>query len=272
MGAPEASGRDKVEVTSSSAQYNLRADQGVHPHTSKNRQDGFQHKQFDAGYGEAPSVSVSPAGPSGGSKFIHPFMMERYTDDSGDTRLRIYGGNLNHTVSTAQIHLTSAPDTGGSGPTYFINMRRQPVIEGITKVDVTGFTALQDDDGNDTVYKAKEYPANQSYGDYYVQWQVDISKTDSFSASFTAVSLFRNATVGGAINDVKIDALEEVDDGTSSMQLRRGTGSGSHHVGTYYAKIGTSYDPDHEDTDSKTIEQVLFNHVYWSPTIVAETE
>ena len=56
------------------------------------------------------------------------------------------------------------------------------------------------------------------------------------------------------------------------VQLRRGTGGGSDHVGNYYAKIGSSYDAAHEDTKSKTIEQVLFDHVRWSPTIVAESE
>ena len=81
MGAPDASGRDKVEVSwSSSAQYNLRAEQGRGPNTNQNQQVGFQHKPFDVGYGDAPSVSVNPPVTSSSNKFIHPFMMVRFID------------------------------------------------------------------------------------------------------------------------------------------------------------------------------------------------
>ena len=258
---------DIKESTESSASF-VRPDEWEHPNTQLNPFGEFQHQEFDASYDHTPFTSVSPAGPSGGTKFIHPFMMEMFVDDDDDIRLRIYGGFLYHTISTLIFQKSTI-----YGANTVINVKEQPEIMGFTEEEVTGFTALQDDDGNDTVYKAKEYPASESYGDYYVTWIVSISKTASFSAAFSSVALFRNDTPGGAEqDDSTINLLETVDGGTGEAQLRRGSGSGTDHVGTYYAKIGTAYHPDVAETKSKTIEQVLFNHVYWSPTIVAETE
>ena len=166
-----------------------------------------------------------------------------------------------------------------------MHVDNQPNIVGFTQEDVTGFTAIKDDDDNDTVYKSKEYATSEAYGDFYLNWQVQVStgvpagwpteaNDDVTFVDFTAVSLYRTAVGAGLGAVANIAALTTQGSGVASsdIQLRRGTGGGSDHVGNYYAKIGTSYDPAHEDTKSKTIEQVLFDHVRWSPTIVAESE
>lgn len=279
--------KDVKASTESTAAPAASATAGELPHTQLNPYGGFQHKEFDVGYGEAPSVSVNPPVTSSSSKFIHPFMMERFIDDDGDTRLRIYGGYLYHCVNTIVFKRTEDDDeaTFGSGNAYFMHVDNQPNIVGFTQEDVTGFTAIKDDDDNDTVYKSKEYATSEAYGDFYLNWQVQVStgvpagwpteaNDDVTFVDFTAVSLYRTAVGAGLGAVANIAALTTQGSGVASsdIQLRRGTGGGSDHVGNYYEKIGTSYDPAHEDTKSKTIEQVLFDHVRWSPTIVAESE
>lgn len=277
MADTDASGKGDIKSSVESSASFVRPDTGEHPNTSLNPFGEFQHKEFDASYDHNPFTSVNPAGPSGGSKFIHPFMMERFIDDSGDTRLRIYGGDLYYTINSL---LFSRVENYSSS--HVLQILHQPKVQGVVKAgDVTGFTALEDDDGNDTVYKAIEYDTSDAYGDFYLQWSVVVSRKpikvdglldsdDNPFFAFSSVTLYRT-TVGGVVVDLPIGS-NEVNGSGSTLELLRGTGSGSANVGTYYAKIGTSYDPDDTDTDSKTLEQVLFNHVYWSPLILSETE
>ena len=263
--------RDFKQPSEASPSTNIRPDVGQNPNTQQGPYGQFEHTAFDASYDHTPFTSVNPSGPSGGSKFVHPFMMERFTDDVGDTRLRIYGGKFFHTITT----LVFARATYNNN--HDLQIEKQPSISGIIEEPVAGFSPIQDDDGNDTVLTSIEYPANESYGDFYVKWSVTISQDQNFSATFGNNNVLvhrvaRTTEDGTDQNDANIALLEAINKNTGSAELRRGDGTGSDHVGTYYAKIGTSYDPSVTGTNSKTIEQVLFNHVYWSPTIVAESQ
>ena len=280
MADTDASGKGDVKDSVEPSASFVRPNTGEHPNTSLNSFGEFQHKEFDASYDHTPFTSVNPSGPSGGSKFIHPFMMERFIDDSGDTRLRIYGGNLYYTINSLLFK-----NVQNYSSSYVLQIEEQPKVQGVIKPDdvIAGYSAILDDNGNATVHKAKEYAANEAYGDFYLQWSVVISRypiaedglADTASPvgeffDFTAIALYRT-TVGAAVSDSPIDVCD-IDGSGEDMQLVRGSGSGSSNVGTYYAKIGTSYDPDAAGTHSKTIEQELFNHVYWSPFILSETE
>ena len=86
--------RDFKQPSEASPSTNIRPDVGQNPNTQQGPYGQFEHTAFDASYDHTPFTSVNPSGPSGGSKFVHPFMMERFTDDVGDTRLRIYGGKF----------------------------------------------------------------------------------------------------------------------------------------------------------------------------------
>ena len=260
--------RDFKQPSEASPSTNIRPDVGQNPNTQIGPYGQFEHTAFDASYDHTPFTSVNPSGPSGGSKFVHPFMMERFTDDSGDTRLRIYGGKFFHTITTI-IFARATYDNN-----HTLQVSSQDAIAGIKEEPVAGFSAIQDDDGNDTVLTSIEYPANESYGDFFVKWSPTVSKTEAFGVVFgnNNVVIHRVANIGSVQNDAEISNLEAININSGSAQLRRGDGTGSDHAGTYYAKIGTSYDPSVAGTNSKTIEQVLFNHVYWSPMIVAESE
>jgi len=291
MADTEASGKGDVkDLIESSASF-PRPEKGRGPNSEENAQGEYEFDKYDCNWDHNPSTSVNPPITSSSSKFIHPFMLERFIDDDGDTRLRIYGGYLYHCVNTINFKRTKDDDDPAhlSGPAFFMHVDNQPSIVGFTQEDVTGFSALTDDDGEDTVHTAKEWTASDSYGDYYLQWQVAVDTdvptswpTHADSAvtfvDFTSVTLYRTVVGAGPGHAAGLGPLttqgagDTTDGGATPLQLRRGNEGGSSHIGTYYAKIGTSYDPDHVDTKSKTIEQVLFNHVFWSPTIVAESE
>jgi hypothetical protein len=277
MGAPDASGRDKVEVTSSSAQYNLRADQGLHPHTSKNQQVGFQHKEFGVGYGEAPSVSVNPpAAATGTSKYIHPFMMERFIDDDDNPRLRIYSGNLYTSINVIKTEIQDDYTTTGAQRDRFITIHSQKEIAGLEShvvLDPTGgvFEALKDEDGKDTAHKAYDFPASQTYGKFYVQWQTTISDTVAANITVTNVILYRFGGLGSP-SDTNIGELVQKDGAggpeAAGTDPDMDTFERVSMTGTYHVLLGESFDPDDEDTNAKTIEQVVHENVYWQPLIL----
>ena len=90
MADTDASGKGDVKSPVESSASFVRPDTGDHPNTSLNPFGEFQHKEFDASYDHNPFTSVNPpAGTSSSSKYIHPFMLERFIDAEDHRRLRV---------------------------------------------------------------------------------------------------------------------------------------------------------------------------------------
>jgi hypothetical protein len=104
----------------------------------------------------------------------------------------------------------------------------------------------------------------QAYGTYYLTWQLTIGADQAASTTVSNVKLFRHPTTA---TDTKIGALEQDGSGASLTEIKRNS---MLVMGSYYIKLGESFDPDDEDTNSKTIDQIVHENVYWQPLIVGE--
>jgi hypothetical protein len=276
----DARGRGDVKESVQPSESFVRLPSGEHPHSIRNDYGEFSHTLFDTNYDHSPYASFNAGGASSGSgsdiveaKYVHPFMMERYVDATGEDRLRMYSGNLYCTLSTIVFRNTEIPDTStGSGNIYLIHMKSQPRIAGATKKTVAGFSNIEDPNGNPTVLSKKEFPAEESYGKYYLKWGVTVSagvvaddwNRDTDLITWDSIGIhwvdpFDDDPVDDPIGELAIDGNDD------EQELKR-----ADRTGTYYVKIGTSYNPL-DEAGSRVIHQDLFDHVYWAPTIVSET-
>lgn len=271
MADTDASGKGDVKSPVESSASFVRPDTGDHPNTSLNPFGEFQHKEFDASYDHNPFTSVNPpAGTSSSSKYIHPFMLERFIDAEDNPRLRVYSGNLYTSINVIKTEVQSDYMATGSKNDSFITIHSQKAIEGVTAhavEDPTGndLTALVDEDGEDTVHKAYDFPVGQAYGTYYLTWQLTIGDDQDASTTVANVKLFRHPTTA---TDTKIGVLEQDAAGASLTEIKRNS---MLVMGTYHIKLGESFDPADGDTNSKTIDQIVHENVYWQPLIVGES-
>ena len=281
MAAPDASGQENVEVTfGSSAQYNVRATKGQGPNTFQNSQEGYLHESSNVSYGEAPFVSINPPVISSSSKYVHPFMLERFTDTNDNPRLRIYSGLFYSSLNFVQTEISS--DTydysSSSSNDKFVTFHKQRAIEGLNANIVhtpagESFVSLKDDDGNDTVHSVYDFPVGQTYGKIYLTWELTAPSTQGGNLTLSNIKIHRSASDA---SDTKIGELlqKQADGGDGAgdnvSEFKRAGGAGG-VTGVYYIKLGESFDPAADGTNSKTIDQIVHENVYWQPLIVGES-
>ena len=200
----------------------------------------------------------------------------------------IYGSapTIDVTTGTGSAHLHSLPDlvTTTSEADRFVCIKTQGQGAGILKeVEPTGFTALKDSDDKDTVVKTKTLPIGDTYGSIFLRWKLVLVENNSLdlqTINQADVTIYRHSdptkTAEQLITDnaEKLTALRGVDDengpasGTNMEAFKRGSETEDDRTAYYYVKIGNSYDPNAAGTNSKTIEQITYENVYWSPFLL----
>ena len=269
--------RDFKQPSESSPSTNIRPNVGQHPNTQQGPYGQFEHTPFDVGYDHTPFTSVNPPSSVGvSSKYIHPFMLERFIDENENPRLRIYSGVLFTSINVIQTEIQSDITSSGNTADKFVTIFKQKPVEGLNPQVVNDpngnpLTALQDEDGNDTVNKAYDFPVGQAYGTYYLSWSVNIGSEQSASVTVSNIKLFRHAAT---VEDTKLGEARQVDSSgnplsnavdTNLQDLAR---DNAQMDSTYYVKLGKSFDPAQGSTNNKTIEQIIHENIYWQPVIV----
>lgn len=184
-------------------------------------------------------------------------------------------------------HTHPLPDlsTSTSEADRFVCILGQPQGAGIiSEVEPAGFTALKDSNDKDTVVKAKDLPIGDTYGSIFLKWKVILSDSDSlglYSINAADVTIHRHSDPAKTAeqliidNSEKLTQLRGVNDennpasGTDMDFFKRGSESEDDRTAYYYVKIGVSYDPNAAGTNSKTIEQMTYENVYWSPLFLS---
>ena len=270
--------RDFKQPSESSPSTNIRPDVGQNPNTQQGPYGQFEHTAFDASYDHTPFTSVNPPSSVGvSSKYIHPFMLERFVDENENPRLRIYSGVLFTSINVIQTEISADTTSSGNTSDKFVTIFNQKAIQGLNPQEVNdpdgnSLTALQDEDGNDTVNKAYDFPVGQAYGTYYVTWSVNISSNQAANVTVSNIKLFRHAAT---VSDTKIGATSQINSTGNPVNpvdanLHDMARDSSQVDGTYYVKLGQSFDPSQAGTNNKTIEQIVHENIYWQPVIVGE--
>ena len=286
MADVDSRGRGDVKTSAQPSISFVRPNAGEHPHTSRNPYGDFQHTLFDTNYDHSPYASFNAGGSSSGSggvvapKFIHPFMLERFIDSGGNIRTRVYGGKLNvtftnivPTISEDKIMHDGSDFDSSTAHTrdQFATIIRQDPIDGITSYEAKDDTggggavleAFTDNDGNETVHTAYEFPLAKTHGSFYLSWTATVAANNTGTVTIDPVQLHHAA---GAVADDTIGLLGANNPPPNFTEVTR-----ADRVGTYYAKLGESYDPTADGTGIKSIKQVAFNHIYWAASVMAES-
>ena len=273
--------RDFKQPSESSPSTNIRPDVGQNPNTQQGPYGQFEHTAFDASYDHTPFTSVNPPSSVGvSSKYIHPFMLERFVDENENPRLRIYSGVLFTSINVIQTEVQSDTTSSGNTADKFVTIFKQKPIEGLNPQEVmdpngNSLTALQDEDGNDTVNKAYDFPVGQAYGTYYLSWRIDMGSLQAASVTVSNIKLFRHAAT---VSDTKIGEARQVDingnpiSNAIDTNLQNMARDASQVEGNYFVKLGQSFDPSQASTNNKTIEQIIHENIYWQPLIIGPTQ
>ena len=146
----------------------------------------------------------------------------------------------------------------------------------INEVEPTGFTALKDSNDKDTVVKAKTMVVADTYGSFFLKWSITLPTGSASGATIAAdaISIHRDAdptkTAEQLQNDFgKMSSLVANSETATMATFKRDTHSEDDRTASYYVKIGVSYDPNAAGTNSKTIEQITYENVYWSPLFIS---
>jgi len=67
----------------------------------------------------------------------------------------------------------------------------------------------------------------------------------------------------------KMSSLTANSETAAMASFKRGTHSEDDRTAAYYVKLGVSYDPNAAGVDAKTIEQITYENVYWSPLFIS---
>ena len=203
----------------------------------------------------------------------------------------VYGSDSTPPITgnsgSPSAHTHPLPDlsTSTSEADRFVCILGQPQGAGIiSEVEPAGFTALKDSNDKDTVVKAKDLPIGDTYGSIFLKWKVILSDSDSlgaYSINAADVTIHRHSDPAKTAEQLIIDNTEKLThlrgvdasnnaaSGTSMRYFKRGSESEDDRTAYYYVKIGVSYDPNAAGTNSKTIEQMTYENVYWSPLFLS---
>jgi hypothetical protein len=216
-----------------------------------------------------------------------PPSVEEITGNTGGIASSPPSSNVSGTLADESSHTHPLPDlsTATSEADRFVCILGQPQGAGIiSEVEPAGFTALKDSNDKDTVVKAKDLPVGDTYGSIFLKWKVILSDSDSlgaYSINAADVTIHRHSDPAKTAEQLIIDNTEKlthlrgVDDennpasGTDMDFFKRGSESEDDRTAYYYIKIGVSYDPNAAGTNAKTIEQMTYENVYWSPLFLS---
>ena len=189
-----------------------------------------------------------------------------------------------HTVNAHSHHMGDCTLTGtNNNIDHFLTVGGQPAIQGLAQIEPEGFAALTNELGQETGFRAQTL--DETYGKVWLEWQVD---TDQVGNAADQV-----------IKNVKISVTPHVDDDPDTPEdesdndsendpagiltvvgnaVSVTAGRVAPKTGTYYLHIGTTYDPDVEPADDadvediniKSVVQVIYENVYYSPFILPE--
>lgn len=198
----------------------------------------------------------------------------------------IYGSapTIDVTTGSGSPHNHPLPDlsTATSEADRFVCIKTQGQGAGIIKeVEPTGFTALKDSDDKDTVVKTKTLPIGDTYGSIFLRWKLVLVENNSLdlqTINQADVTIYRHSDPTKTAEQLITDNFEKLTDlrgvdlpdnnpasGTDMDAFKRGSETEDDRTAYYYVKIGNSYDPNAAGTNSKTIEQITYENVYWSP-------
>lgn len=190
--------------------------------------------------------------------------------------------------SLSPISVTTGSSTGHTHPLpvlsnnavtvdSFICVKNQSQGAGfINEIEPDGFTAIKDSNDKDTVLKAKDMPINQTYGSFFLKWSIILPTGSASGATIAAnsITIHRESdptkTAEQLQNDFGAMSALTANSETAAMgSFKRGSHSEADRTATYYVKLGVSYDPNAAGTNSKSIEQITYENVYWCPLFIS---
>lgn len=184
-------------------------------------------------------------------------------------------------------HLTSDPgedpicalsSPASSDIDNFFTIGGQPTIKGPVQIEPSGFSDVLDADGLATGFRAQTLP--DTYGKVWLEWQLDTSSpAGSIENIVTNVKISMTPHVADDPNTVADESDNDKENDPAGALTVTGNAGGvtatraNPKTGTYYLHIGTAYDPDEvvdANDEGKSIQQVIYENVYYSPLILPE--
>jgi len=261
------------------------------PNFRGRRLGGHEPDAYSPDYAEHTTTHVNPpSDPDAIGVDKHPFKLERYLktpeDEDGEplpdaeetdklVSLRVYYGELWDTISIIRTESVATDKFG---------IASQDAIPGIQRTVLPDFIFESEDDDNNIIRSTLKYAEfneeepgdGGAYGTVILEWVVN--------ADAGAVDDDGNSIPIGVTDAVLslLPAEEEPDADTEMGALGIADGElkrADDADGIYSMVIGESRDPGQEDDDGNLvnedlppIDQQVYDHVYWAPTIVMGSE
>ena len=210
----------------------------------------------------------------------------KYKKDDHSHTLTGQTGGIHGSAPTFDI--TTGSSTGHTHPLpvlsnntvtvdSFICVKNQSQGAGfINEIEPDGFTAIKDSNDKDTVLKAKDMPINQTYGSFFLKWSIILPTGSASGATIAAdsITIHRDSDPTKTAEQLQNDfggmsALTANSETAAMGSFKRGSHSEADRTATYYVKLGVSYDPNAAGTNSKSIEQITYENVYWCPLFIS---
>ena len=214
-----------------------------------------------------------------------------YTTEEDNKKVTGTTGNVRNGSSAVLPPISASGSSSGIGHTHdlpalvnsptaadrFVCVKNQDQGAGfINEIEPTGFTALKDSNDKDTVVKAKTMSIAETHGSFFLKWSITLPTGSASGATIAAdaISIHRDAdptkTAEQLQNDFgKMSSLTANSETAAMASFKRDTHSEDDRTATYYVKLGVSYDPSAAGVNSKTIEQITYENVYWSPLFIS---
>ena len=116
----------------------------------------------------------------------------------------------------------------------------------------------------------------ETHGSFFLKWSITLPTESASGVTIAAdaISIHRDAdptkTAEQLQNDFgKMSSLVADSENATMSTFKRGSHSEDDRTATYYVKLGVSYDPSAAGVNSKTIEQITYENVYWSPLFIS---
>ena len=242
---------------------------------------------------DAGSYGNSGGSVSGTSCSLNGMSSLDIEGDTGDIKDKSSNDNVEGRTggiygSAPTVNITTGSSTGHTHPLpvlsnntvtvdRFICVKNQSQGAGfINEIEPDGFTAIKDSNDKDTVLKAKDMPINQTYGSFFLKWSIILPTGSASGATIAAdsITIHRDSdptkTAEQLQNDFGAMSALTANSETAAMgSFKRGSHSEADRTATYYVKLGVSYDPNAAGTNSKSIEQITYENVYWCPLFIS---
>lgn len=162
----------------------------------------------------------------------------------------------------------------------FLTIGGQPKIRGLEQIEPEGFVPILNALGQETEFRAQTL--DDTYGKVWLTWDLDTT-ADLGGPADLVVANVKITMTPHVEDDPDTPDVDESDTDPENIKVGALTvanweASRGPDVGTYYLLIGTTYDPSLEppagtaieDLNIKSIVQVIYENVYYSPFILPE--